>query len=275
MPERKNSAYRMNKKRKCILLCPLLIVFWLIPLFKTYQSIDAEYLKSAAACLLFLTAALICRLLPNCHAALISTCFLGVGLCVFFPTGVYDVAPTLLLCCWLRCYLESGYGRNVKVYYEVFTDLIYLYLVAAVVRLIRSGYSFLEIQSTDMQSIPDLCLMVLVLMYFTAFFFRKDKNVARQRTPQKKAKQRTPRRAGGNVVGLIPVVVSRRTFFGFCSLLLLASVLQYTNGNLIIETTLFLRSGFRLLFFPWMVLLYIVLDWNSPYLFPWDREYQR
>ena len=160
----------MKEKLKKIVMYAGLVAIWLLPLLCGTLSFDVEFIKMAAAYLIFLAAAVLCRLLPNIHAALISAVVLGAGLCVLWRPAAYDIAPGLLLCCWLRCYMAYEKGNRGRVYFELFTDLIYAYLAAVVIRLIRSGYSFVEIRSTDTQSVPDLCLMALVFLLFSFLF---------------------------------------------------------------------------------------------------------
>lgn len=270
----------INKKKKYIILCSVLIVFWLLPLLYGNFSVDAEYVKSLAACLLFLAAALLSLLLPNRHAALISASAVGAGLCALYPAAAYDVLPVVLLCCWLRCYLEYKKGNAVRVYFEVFTDLIYAYLAAVAVRLIRSGYTFIRIETADIQTIPDLCLMALVFLFFVALFFMgagKTKHSANsiKGNRNKNEKQKKARGTEWGFIGLIPVRISLRTFWGFSVLLLAVCLLQYTDSKLIAENNLFFRTGFRLMFFPWMVLLFLVLDAFFPDAASWKRMFRR
>lgn len=269
----------MNKKKKYNIVCPVLIVFWLLPLLYGDLSVDAEYVKSLAACLLFLAAALLGWLLPNRHAALLSAAAVGAGLCVLYPAAVYDILPVVLLCGWLRSYREHEKGNAVRVYFEVFTDLMYAYLVAVVIRLIRSGYKFITIETADIQTIPDLSLMVLVFLFFVALLFWGTGKTAQlayniKGNKNRKEKSKKARGVEKGFVGLIPVVVSQRTFWGFCALLLAACLMQYTDSKLIAENMQFFRSGFRLLFFPWMVLLFLVLDAFFPKVASWKRMFR-
>ena len=254
----------MNKKRSYILLCPVLIVFWFFPvLFYGSFMLDPENVRSLAAGFVFLAAALLCRLLPNIWAAAISAAVLSVGLCLLQPSAVFDTLPVLLLCGWLRCYAENEKGNAATVLSELFTDLIYAYVAAAVIRLIRAGYTFIKIETADTHTFPDLCLMALVFLLFFVCFLLKTGNETPTAAHTKEKKKRGSR-AERKIVGLIPVTVSPRTFWGFAALLLAACLLQYTNCRLTAENILFLRSGFRLLFFPWMVLLFFALDAFSP-----------
>lgn len=267
----------MSKKKKYMILCPVLVVLWLFPLLYGDLSMDAEYVKSLAACLLFLAGVLLSRLVPNRHAALLSATAVGAGLCVLWPSAAYDFLPALLLCGWLRCYLEYEKGNAVRVYFEVFTDLIYAYLAAVAVRLIRSGYAFVRIEKSDFQTVPDLCLMALVFLFFAAMFFMgagKTERSAYNIKGNKKEKQKKARGVEKGFAGLIPVRGSLRTFWGLCVLLLAACLLQYTDSKLIAENILFFRTGFRLMFFPWMVLLFLVLDTFFSDVASWKRTFR-
>lgn len=270
----------MNKTKLYIILCPVLIVLWLFPLLYGNLPMNAESVRLLAAWLLSLAAALLCRLLPNRHAALLSASAAGAGLCALYPAAAYDVLSVVLLCCWLRCYLEYKKGNAVRVYFEVFTDLIYAYLAAVAVRLIRSGYTFIRIETADIQTIPDLCLMALVFLFFVALFFMgagKTKHSANsiKGNRNKNEKQKKARGTEWGFIGLIPVRVSLRTFWGFSVLLLAVCLLQYTDSKLIAENNLFFRTGFRLMFFPWMVLLFLVLDAFFPDAASWKRMFRR
>ncbi len=249
----------MDKKKTYLILCPVLIVLWLFPLLYSGLSADAGFIRSAAACPLSLAALLLCRLLPNRHAALLCVPAVGAGICFLLPSAVYDVLPALLLCGWLRCWRENEKGNSVRAYLEVYTDLIYAYLAAAVIRLIRYGYSFIRIERADFQTVPDLCLMALVFLACAAAFIFRAGDKARS-SAAVKGNKKTERRAEKRIVGLIPVSVSLRTFWAFAALLLAVCLAQYTDSRLIAENNLFFRSGFRLLFFPWMALLFLVLD---------------
>ena len=260
----------MDRKRKYLILCPVLVVLWLFPLLYGGGETDAGFWRSAAAYLLFLPAALCCILLPNRLAALLSAAAVGAGLCVLQPSAVYDVLPVLLLCGWLRCLRDFRSGQSVRVYLEILTDLIYAWLVAAVVRLFRSGYAFIRIEKADDRTIPELCLTALVFLFFAVLFFTGFGDGARQSSAKKADRKKTKREERG-VVGLIPTPVTSRAFCGLCALLLAVCVLLYTNRGLLEENALFLRSGFRLLFFPWMVLLFLVLDSFFPSLSDWKR----
>lgn len=248
----------MKEKLKSFILSFLLLFLWLIPLYSVGGSFDGNFIKSIVVYILFTIAAYLCYFLPNRHAALIIPGVLGVVICVLRPAAAFDTLSALLLCCWLRCYLEYKKGNTVTIYLELYTDLIYAYLVAALIRLIRRGYSFLEINNTDVQAVPDICLMVFVLLLFSVFFvfFKNDK--AQLVSAEKKRKK--TRRSEKKVVGIIPVFISLRTFWGLCVVILAVSLLQYLNSGMTEETFLFFRSGFRLLFLPWIVLLFFVFD---------------
>lgn len=264
----------MNLKKKYLLMCPLLIVFWFFPLIGNVISPDADFFRSAAACLLFLAAVLLCRMLPNRHAALVSALTTGAALCVVWRAAVYDTLPALLLCCWLRCYREREKGNSVTVYFEVITDLIYAWLVAVVIRLIRSGYSFVGFVNAEADPFADFCLMALVFLFFVVLFLAEKKNKAISPNKEKGNRKKSGR-AERRIVGVIPVLISPRTFWGFSAILLAACLLQYTNSALVFEANLYFRTGFRLLFFPWMVLLFLILDACFPDVAAWKRLFRR
>ena len=255
----------MNKKLKYIILGGGLLVFWIVPLVFVDPSLDSVVIKAVLSYLLFLAAVSFCHLLPNRHAALIVTVVLGIVICVLQPIAVFDIMPAMLLCCWLRCYLEYKNGNPVTVYLELFTDLLYVYLIAAVIRLTRHGYSLVQISVTCIQVIPDICLMMFVLLLFSVFFFFGTSSEEERNSPTEKRKKNL-RRAERKMVGTMPVLVSLRTFWAFCALCLATAFLQYINGNLIEESALVFRTGFRLLFLPWLVLLFISLAVFSPKL---------
>ena len=252
----------MKKKKSYFILCPVLIFFWFFPLLYGGLSFDAEYVKALAAPLLYLIAAMLCRLLSNLHVAMISAMAVGVGLCVLNPWAGYDFLPVLLLCCWLRCYMEKEKGNDVRIYFELFTDLFYASLVFIVIRLIRNGYSFIKVEYADTQTVSEVCIMAVVFLFFFVLFFLVRKNNTHN-TNRMKNKQKKAHGSEIEFTGLIPVRPSMRTFCGFCVLLLVACFLQYTNSKLIHENILFMRTGFRVLFFPWMVMLFML----SAYLF--------
>lgn len=264
----------MNLKKKYLLLCPLLAVLWFFPLIGSVTSADVYLYQSAAACLLFLAAVLLCRLLPNRHAALVSALAVGVASCAVWSAAVFDNLPVLLLCGWLRCYREREKGNSVTVYFEVITDLIYAWLVAVVIRLIRSGYSFVGGGSTASDPFPELCLMALVFLLFVILFIVEKRNKAIP--PERvKGKRNKADRKEKRIVGVIPVVISLRTFWGLSTLLLAACLLQYTNSALVFESNLYFRTGFRLLFFPWMALLFFVLEALFRDSGAWNRFFRR
>ena len=253
----------MKKKKQYCILCPVLVVLWLFPVFYGGFSGDMEYIKALVAYLLLLVAVLLCWCLPKYHAALLSAAAVGAGLCLLLPSAVYDILPVLLLCCWLRCWKEYKKGNTVSVYIEFFTDLIYASLVAGIIRLFRFGYSFLKIQRTDIHSISDLSLAALVFLSFIVLFIIGTESHI-QPTNEKNENLKRARGAGRRYFGIIPISVSLRSFWGFCVLLFLVSLLQATDSALIPETTLFFRSGFRLLLLPWMVLVFVVLNTVFP-----------
>ena len=260
----------MKAKLKNGVLCLVLIAFWLLPLLFGDRSTDAEYFKTAGAYLLYLAAALVCRFFPNLHAALIAALLMGGAVCVLSHSAIYNIVPVLLLCCWLRCYLEQENGETGTGKLELFTDMIYAVSVAVAVRLIRFGYSFTTFNATDIQAVPDLCLMALVLVLFVVLFLFGFGNKARRISAGKRSRKKT-RRADHGMVGVIPVYISFRTFWGFCALLLVLFLLQVTNSRLVEEAFLVARSGFRLLFFPWTVLLFLVLDVFLPKTVLWGQ----
>ena len=264
----------MNLKKKYLFLCPLLIIFWFFPLIGSVTSPDADFFRSSAAALLFLAAVLLCRLLPNRHAALVSALVVGAATCVVWRAAVYDMLPALLLCGWLRCYREREKGNTVTVYFEVVTDLIYAWLVAAVIRLIGNGYSFVGFENVAADPFADFCLMALVFLFFVVLFMVDKKNKAVPPNKEKGNRKKTGR-AEKRIVGVIPVVISLRTFWGLSALLLAVCLLQYTNSALAFESNLYFRTGFRLLFFPWMVLLFLILDTYFPDVAAWKRLFRR
>ena len=160
----------MRKKRAYLVLCPVLFVLWVFPVLYGGFSWDDGFIRPASSYLLFIAAALLSRLPKSLHAALISASAVGAASCALYPAAVFDILPTLLLCLWLRCWEEHEKGNGGRVYFEVVTDLIYASLIAAVVRLIRSGYSFLKIQPADEQTLPELLLMAFVLLFFVFLF---------------------------------------------------------------------------------------------------------
>lgn len=265
----------MKTKKIYIILCPVLIVFWLFPLFYGGVNVEVGYIKIIVSYLLFLVAAVMACGLPNRHAALVSASVLGAGLCCLSPSAVYDTLPVLLLCCWLRCWVEHEKGNVGRIEPELFTDLIYVCLAAAVIRLISSGYSFIEINKPDMQTIPELCVMAFLLLFFMLLFILGPGSARQPFYHKGKEKKKIRDRSGKKYVGLIPTVISLRTFFGFCALLLSVCLLQYTNSALVFEANLYFRAGFRLLFFPWMVLLFLVLDALFKDPGSWDRLFRR
>ena len=264
----------MDRKKQYIILCPLLVIFWLFPLIGNALTADAYFFRCAAVYLLFLVAALLCRLLPNRHAALISAPAVCAASCALLPSAVFSVLPVILLCCLLRCYREYEKGNTVTVYFESVTDLIYVYLVAAVIRLIRSGFSFVGISRKDDSAISDFCLMALVFVFFISVFIA-DKGQKPQKNGGSKGKKERSGRAEKRMVGVIPVRISSRTFWGLTALVLAACLLQYTNSALVPESNLHFRSGFRLLFFPWMVLLFLALETFLPDADAWKRMFRR
>ncbi len=248
----------MRQKMRIIGYGLLLTVFWLIPLVSHSVTFDTDFVKIIVSYGLFAVAAYLCFLLPNRHAALIVAVMLGAGMCFVSSIAVYDILPALLLCCWLRCYSEREKGSSVSVYFELFTDLIYAYLVAAVVRLVRYGYIPADFRNMDIQSMADLCLSVVVLCVFLILFIGGYGKASPSSVDKKNRKSTT--RSGRRIVGVMPVYISLRTFWGFCVVLLAASLLQFVNGNLVTENSVFFRTGFRFLFFPWMMLLFFALD---------------
>lgn len=261
----------MDRKKQYIILCPLLVVFWLFPLIGNALTADAFFFRCAAVYLLFLIAALLCRLLPNRHAALISAPAVCAASCALLPSAVFSVFPVILLCCWLRCYREYAKGNTVTVYFEAVTDLIYVYLIAAAIRLIRSGFSFVGISKKDDSAISDYCLIALVFVFFIAVFIA-DKG---QKNAGPKDKKEKSGRAEKRMVGVIPVRISSRTFWGFAAIVLAACMLQYANSALVPESNLYFRSGFRMLFFPWTVLLFLALEAFFPDADAWKRMFRR
>ena len=252
----------MKKIIRYIVPCSLLIVFWMIPMLETVTA-DGIFIRSAVANALFLAAAVCSRALPNRHVALVSALLTGVIFCIVQPAAVFDVLPVLLLCCWLRCYLEKEKDNNVSGWFEVITDLIYLSLVATIVRLVRSGYSFMDISKADRQTVPDIALMILILLLFAGLFaFNAGGEALKVSSGKDKRKQGD--RASRGIAGLIPVFTTLRTFWGFCAILLAASILMYTDRSLIVESNVLARSGMRFLSFPWMILLFCIIDGLLP-----------
>lgn len=253
------SVGTMKKKLKTIALCAVLILLWLFPVIYGGRLSDTDFIKAAGSVLLFLAAAALSRLLPNRHAALIAALAIGAGSCALRPAAVFDTLPALLLCCWLRCYREQETGRAVRAYLEVLTDLVFACPVAAAVRLAGSGYRFARLEAADSETLPELALMAFVLLAFLVFFAVGWGN-ALPPAGAAKNKKKAKRGEGRKVVGLIPVYVSARTFWGLCAVLLAACLAQYTNARLIPEATLVFSTRYRLLFLPWMTLLFLSLD---------------
>ena len=252
----------MRQKLKIVVYGLLLIICWLIPLVSHSVTFDADFIKIIVSYGLLILAAYLCFLLENRHVSLILTILFGAGICVVSSAAAYGILPVLLLCCWLRCYLEREKGRSVSIFFQLFTNLIYAYLVAAAVRILRYGYALMRIENIDDQSRIDLCLMVMVLCVFFVMFVggygkaspaysgkrNREKNISSER----------------RIVGVIPVYISLRTFWGFCVILLAVSVLQFTNEYLGYEKYVFLFAGFRLLFLPWLILLLLSMNAFPP-----------
>ena len=102
---------------------------------------------------------------------------------------------------------------------------------------------------------------ILFLAAVVLFLTGAGNETANARPAKEKRKARSVER---RMAGVIPVYTVPRTFWGFCVLLLAVSFLQYTNSRLMAESFLFYISGFRLLFLPWMVLLFLVLEMFLP-----------
>lgn len=249
----------MKKVLRYIVPCSLLIVFWLIRMFRTGTA-DGLFIRSAVSGALFLAAAVCVRVIPNRHAALAAGLAAGVAFCIVQPSAVFDTLPALLLCCWLRCYLEKEKGDYPAGWFELITDLIYLDLAAIVVRLVRYGYSLTDINFADIQMVPDVILMALILLLFAGLFAFNAGGAARTDVPAKDKRKKGGGRGSRGMVGVIPVFTAVRTFWGFCAVLLSASLLLYTDSRLIEETNTLARTGLRLMFLPWMILLFVIAD---------------
>ena len=245
----------MKEKLKITVPVLLLLALWLIPLYSGGLTWDADFIKTVAAYGLYTAATFLCGLLSNRHAALISALLLGAALCVLQPNAVYDILPPLLLCGWLRCYSEREKGNAVTVYFELFTDLLYACFGMSVIRLISYGYHFPDIKKSDLRTVPELCLMVFVLLLFAVLFIAG----AGGKAESDKEKQKKTRRAQRGITGMLPVYISLRTFWGFCALYLAVCLAHYTSVMHMHEAFLFFRTGYRLLFLPWLVLLYFAL----------------
>ena len=252
----------MKQKLKIVVYGLLLTFFWLIPLVYHKVTFDAGFIKIIVSYGLLTFAAYLCFLLQNRHVALILTMMFGAGICLVSSIAAFDIIPVLLLCCWLRCYLEREKGYSVSGYLQLFTNLIYAYLVAVAVRIIRSGYALISLENMDDQSKTDLCLMTLVFCIFLVMFITGYGKVS----PASSGKGNGGKTINSErrIVGVIPVYISLRTFWGFCAILLAVSLLQFTNNCLGHENYVFLFAGFRFLFLPWMILLLFSMNAFPP-----------